>query len=126
MARVKIPNTTLVSVNCVSPQAALCAMERTLERCEFGRAVLLSHIPLSHDRVEIVEISSLRSKAEYSHFILKSLFEHVHTDFCLIVQPDGFVLNERAWKDKYFAFDYIGAPWELHFDYTGLHRRNMV
>ena len=35
----------------------------------------------------------------------------INTDFCLIVQCDGFIINPQAWKDEWLNYDYIGAPW---------------
>jgi len=31
---------------------------------------------------------------------------------CLLVQPDGFVINPDKWDNQFFEYDYIGAPWE--------------
>jgi hypothetical protein len=35
----------------------------------------------------------------------------VTTDFNLTVQPDGFAINPQAWDDRFWEYDYIGAPW---------------
>ena len=38
------------------------------------------------------------------------------TDFCLIIQYDGFVLFPDKWDANFFNFDYIGAPWPIPDD----------
>jgi hypothetical protein len=35
----------------------------------------------------------------------------VSTDFNLIVQSDGFAVNQEAWDEVFLTYDYIGAPW---------------
>ena len=47
----------------------------------------------------------------YSKFILNDLHHYVDTDYCLVVQSDGFVLNASSWDPKFLSYDYIGAPW---------------
>ena len=45
----------------------------------------------------------------YSTFIMHCLYEFVETDFCLIVQDDGWVLDGNNWRDEYYDYDYIGG-----------------
>jgi hypothetical protein len=54
------------------------------------------------------------SIGDYSHFCIKNLCGHIKSDFCLIFQDDGFILNPDLWNDSFFDFDYIGAPWPLY------------
>ena len=56
-------------------------------------------------------ISPVRSGKDYSEFVIKDLYKHLDTDFCMIVQTDGFFVNPEAWIDDFLNYDYIGAPW---------------
>lgn len=47
----------------------------------------------------------------YNNFILKSLYDYISTDYCLIIQWDGFVLNPHLWTNEFLQYDYIGAKW---------------
>lgn len=47
---------------------------------------------------------------EYNYFILYGLGQLIDTDFALIVQNDGFVVNGNNWRNEFFDYDYIGAP----------------
>ncbi len=47
---------------------------------------------------------------QYSLFLIFCLKNFIKNDFCLIVQDDGWVLNENNWEDKFLDYDYIGAP----------------
>ena len=47
---------------------------------------------------------------EYSLFIIYDLWQFIPTEFALIVQNDGWVLNGINWVQDFFEYDYIGAP----------------
>ena len=40
---------------------------------------------------------------EYNLFVLYQLMYYIETDYCLIVQNDGWVLNGQNWQDETFA-----------------------
>lgn len=61
----------------------------------------------------VVCISTLNGLEEYSYFIMNSLTKYIDTDFCLIVQWDGFIKNYKAWTDEFYSYDYIGAPFRI-------------
>jgi hypothetical protein len=44
-------------------------------------------------------------------YCIYNLTRHIDTDYCLLVQPDGFVINPDKWDDDWYNYDYIGAPW---------------
>lgn len=59
----------------------------------------------------VVKIDSIISKSQYSWFVLKKLHEYIDTDYALINQWDGYIINFDKWSDQFFDYDYIGAPW---------------
>ena len=46
----------------------------------------------------------------YSLFMMHGLYAYIETDYCLVVQDDGWVLNGKNFKPEYYDYDYIGAP----------------
>ncbi len=52
------------------------------------------------------------SRAAYSEFILKSLLSQISSQYVLVVQWDGYMVNPDAWDASFLKFDYIGAQWE--------------
>ena len=52
---------------------------------------------------------------QYSLFVMFCLHNFIDSDFCLIVQHDGWVINGRNWLTKFFEYDYIGAPCHAAF-----------
>ena len=55
-----------------------------------------------HAGVEVQRIAPIRSRAAYSQFVLKELGGHIQTDYALVVQWDGFVIDGSAWADEFW------------------------
>lgn len=47
---------------------------------------------------------------EYSLFMVYALHHFIETEYVLIVQGDGWVLDVNNWDDRFLEFDYLGAP----------------
>ncbi len=62
------------------------------------------------DNIIFQKIKPLRSKSDYSNFIIFELYKYIKTSHVLIVQWDGFIINPKKWKKNFILFDYIGAP----------------
>jgi ADP-heptose:LPS heptosyltransferase len=82
-----------------------------MAECDFAAVKFLTDRQLHFEGVEVVLIPSIRSKEEYSEFIIKELNKYFDTDFVLLVQHDGYVLNGKSWLYEFLNYDYIGAPW---------------
>lgn len=65
-----------------------------------------------HDGIEHREIPKL-GYHEYSFFVVYALHQFIDTDFVIIVQEDGWVVNGSAWREEFTDYDYIGAPIHL-------------
>lgn len=70
--------------------------------------------PISGDMFETVAIPKISGFGDYSRFLLHELHHHIDTEFALIIQYDGFVVNPQAWSPAFLYFDYIGARWPWH------------
>jgi hypothetical protein len=114
MARLALPQVTLVAIDTRAPALAAQSLQRSSADIDFARVVLFSHGvepgTLAAD-IELVDIGPIGSGAEYSHFMLRRLPEHVATSHVLVTQWDGFVVDPAQWRDEFLEFDYIGAPW---------------
>ncbi len=102
---------TLVAVDGAYPELAARALLRSARQLPVARVLLLTHLPVACEGVEVVPIRPLTSRAAYSEFMLRELGEHIQTSHALIVQWDGFVLDGRAFEEAFWACDYIGACW---------------
>lgn len=65
-----------------------------------------------HGDIEHKEIPKL-GYHEYSLFVVYALHRFIDTEFLIIVQEDGWVLNGEAWIDEFTNYDFIGAPIHL-------------
>ena len=55
-------------------------------------------------------VDDCESYADYNKRCVSELNNYFDTDFCLIVQFDGKIINPSAWTNDFFNYDYIGAP----------------
>jgi hypothetical protein len=81
-----------------------------MKNIDFKSVKLLSNVTVPLDDIEVIEIPELDIE-KYSVFCLYDLPQYITTDFCLTIQHDGFIINPELWHNKFYYFDYIGAPW---------------
>jgi hypothetical protein len=106
---------TICAADSVNPALAARALAISIERCDFGDAVLFTDAPIAGP-FRTVAIERLASRDDYSRFILKELVRHVATPFALVIQWDGYVVDAGAWLPEFLHYDYIGAKWPWHPD----------
>jgi hypothetical protein len=114
-APLRLREVTVCAADSVSPALAARALERCVARCDFGDAVLFTDASVAGN-FRTVSIEPLRSRADYSRFILKDLPAHVATTYVLVVQWDGYVVDPAAWLPDFLRYDYVGAKWPWHTD----------
>jgi hypothetical protein len=108
---------TLCAADCLNPHLAARALTKSADLCRFGDSILFTHDAKVRSKgVRIKKIPPLTSKDDYSVFILKKLAEYIKTDWVMIVQWDGFVVDPSAWMPEFLHYDYIGAEWLWHED----------
>ncbi|WP_394750390.1 DUF5672 family protein [Spongiimicrobium salis] len=110
----KLNNVTLLGIDCIDIERLVVAAEISTKKIEFGAVKLLSN--LTYPNYDIIKIPKIDSIEKYSKFMIKELFKYVDTDYVLIFQHDGFVLNPDNWSDSFLEFDYIGACWPWYQD----------
>lgn len=79
------------------------AIKHSSQEIEFGAIKFVSELPL-------------RSVSDWSKAVIYDLWRYVDTEFCILVQGDGFIVNPESWRDEFLQYDYIGAPWPLPTD----------
>lgn len=106
----------IYSVACTKVEDTIKAIRETVKLFPC-RATLITHEDLNLPDIEVIKTKKLDYK-EYNDFVAMKLHEYVDTDFCLLVQNDGYVLNPEMWTDEFFDYDYIGALWPPETHYT--------
>src|SRR3990167_5860617 len=108
----KIPTVTLVSVACTKVPETIEAMKKCLTQMEFNRALLLTHEDIQVEGIEVAKIDKLDYKG-YNEFVAMKLWQYIGTDFVLLVQNDGWILNGKKWDNEFLKWDYIGSAWPI-------------
>ncbi len=104
-----LPKVTLLGIDCLDIDRLVQVANICTKDFSFGAVKLLTSLPSADSRV--VAIPAINSIDAYSKFAINELDKFVDTEFVLIIQYDGFILNPNAWTDDFLAYDYIGAPW---------------
>lgn len=110
MAKIKLDNVALITVNCDCPDEGIKALRYSKKDIDFGRTIILSSKGYDLPDIEWIETPHIDSVQKYNDFMLK-LIDYVKFPYVLVVQADGFVVNADMWDDGFLDYDYIGAPW---------------
>jgi len=111
MNQVPVKRITLCCIDTRDPESALVAFRHCLDQCAFEKVLFFTDRPIHEEGIQTVRLATLKSRAEYSRFIIKDLYRYLETDFVLIIQYDGFILDGSRWRDEFLEYDYVGARW---------------
>jgi hypothetical protein len=112
---IRLGKVTLICIDCYNYGGAVSALKKSMAECEFASVKFLTDIPIKVDGVEVVQIPSITSKEQYSDFCVKKLIEYFDTEFVMLIQHDGYVINGNAWLDEFMEYDFVAPPW-LYID----------
>ncbi len=105
---------TIVAVADTKIIETINSLKISSKKINSNQVVLLSskNIPRSHifNGLKIIKIEPLKSLKDYNHFIIYKLHKYITSSHTLLVQWDGFIINEKKWEEKFLDYDYIGAP----------------
>jgi hypothetical protein len=115
----ELPNVTLCCIDTRFPELAEYSLHRstTVAQVRFGEVLLFTaesrrRFEQRHATgVRVVGIDDIRSKNDYSRFVIRDLPDLVSGKHVLVTQWDSFVLDASAWREAFLEFDYIGAVW---------------
>jgi hypothetical protein len=110
LPQLDLPQVTLIAIDCVDPVRAERVLEICKGHCNFGSIKLLTSGYTSSEYA--VKISNIGSLKEYTEFILTELYKHIDTEYVMLVQHDGYILDSSKWDPEFLKYDYIGAPWD--------------
>lgn len=110
--KLNLPDVTIICVDTKNYSQALFALKESVRHVTPAKCLFLTDIEFkAPEGIEVVKISKINSKREYSGFIIRELYKYFDTSHCLIVQWDGYITTPSAWIDEFLQWDYIGAPW---------------
>ena len=90
--------------------SAIPALQRSVQELPGSRGLLLSiaRPPMLPDNIEHRCIFPL-DYHQYSWFMMYSLWNFIQTEYLLVVQDDGWVLNGSNLTEEHYQYDYIGS-----------------
>lgn len=90
---------------------AVYSISRTVAELPGSRGLLIAaERPVSlPEEIQFIAIDRL-DYFQYSLYVVHCLYYHIRTNYALLVQHDGWALNGANWDDKWFEYDYVGAP----------------
>ncbi len=115
----KLNQITLCCIDCSNPLLAKIALEKSQSLCEFGDVFFFTdseNLDFKKIANNVIKIKKITSMDQYNFFILKELSRYIKTDYVLVIQWDGFVIDNNAWSNEFLKYDYIGAQWFWHND----------
>lgn len=112
--KLQLPQVTLIIADGLNAHRAKNVIDICKSKCDFGAIKLLTHLPVESEyRVEIMPLKSL---VAYSIFCLTEMYKHIETEFVLVVQRDGWILNPDTWTDDWLQYDYVAPLFVQHDD----------
>jgi Protein of unknown function (DUF5672) len=114
-----LPDVTLISLAARNHEGTVAALMKSQEHIQFAAAKLVSPTCDVDLPGYIVweQCKPLRLRGpevdDYSRYCIYDLWRHVDTDYALVVQADGYVINPHLWQEAFLDYDYIGAPWPI-------------
>jgi len=109
-----LTNITPVCIDTKNRYESLNILTRMNSIFKFNKPLYFTNSIKKQNDIEIIDIPDIKGKKDgwsYSYFCLMELPKYIETEFCLVVQHDGFIVNPDMWTNEFLKYDYIGAPW---------------
>lgn len=110
--RTEVESTTLIVADCANPDLALRALRLSMRDLRFAAVKLFTDRDINAPDITVERIPTIASHAQYSRFIAKELLSHIDTEYVLVAQWDGYVINANTWTPEFLLYDYLGARWD--------------
>lgn len=111
--KLNLTNVTLYGVDTVDLDRQLKAFAICESYADFGAKKIITNLADSHiteSGIEIIHSNEVNSLYDYNHFNLKKMNDYFETDYVMVAEHDGFILNPEAWTEEFLQYDFIGAP----------------
>lgn len=107
----ELPQVTLICVATQNHESAEDAIFRSMDSIKWGKVQILSDKDIDIAETNYTYIEPFKTIDDWNYFIFYDLHKYVNTEFCLLIHPDGYVINPDSWKPEFLNWDFCGAPW---------------
>lgn len=90
---------------------AKTALDISVSKFPVGRVLVFSDNVEKWSGYPVILINKIETPEEYNKIVIEELPKYLETDFCIVMQYDGFILNEKEFSNYFYYYDYIGAIW---------------
>ena len=90
------------------------AMNICQSHAEFASSIFVSDHQIPEGKWQREYVHDMGDLNGYNRFVSQNLPKYCNTDFLLLIQWDGYILDPNAWRDEFLEYDYIGAVWPWH------------
>ncbi len=99
-------------------QETIKALTNSSRSIDYASIKLITHEepPDLTDNIRYCHIPKINHIDEYSYNMIYRLGDYVDTDYALVVQHDGYVVNPEKWQNVFLEYDYIGSPFRMPSD----------
>ena len=87
------------------------AVERSIKNFKFDDILIFSDKSEHWGGKKVNIVDKITKKGQYDDFVINTLSNYINTQYFLVVQFDGFIINPGEWANLFLHYDYIGAPW---------------
>ena len=108
MARLELPDVTLVSVDTVCHDLTTLAIEDCTRHVKFGDVKRFTDMERCEGSIYISSFSTLEEAGAFTAYTLP---KYIKTKFALFIHWDSWIIDPAMWCDEFLKYDYIGAPW---------------
>jgi len=114
--KLNLDNVTLLSADTVDPERTIFALNESMKNIKFKEVKLITSSECKFNDLNVSDINviyneDINSFRKVNNFMVFDVYKYIDTDYVMFVEWDGYVLNYKAWDEKFLEFDYIGAPW---------------
>lgn len=107
----RLNKVTIVCVDTYNVGESVIALRKTLMEVEPDKCLFFTNADIEIEGVKVIKVDNINSVDDYSRFMIKQLYKYINTEFVLVIQHDGYVLNGDAFPQDLYLYDYCGALW---------------
>jgi hypothetical protein len=114
---INLPNVTLIAVSSIEIERTIRAFQYSCRGINFGEVKFVTHEDVNPDGITVHKVPRINSSDEFSKITIYDLPKYVDTEYCILIQYDGFIVHPEQWTDEFLNYDWIGPLWTKGHNY---------
>jgi hypothetical protein len=111
---INLPDVSLICISSIKIEECLSAIKTCMNFCKFYDVKFVTDKSIADlSDIKIEKCEELINLQLHSDLVLTRLHKYFDSNYCLLIQDDGFISNPDNWSNDFLMYDYIGAPWPL-------------